>query len=148
MRWTIIMISLALAGCSDGGGMADEEESGPPGPERILYHDIEANEIYGASCAFAPSGGGIGAIAIAMGDAGYLKIGGDLLKLAPMTEDQNLGPPEINFAGDEYSFGLTLDALSERAHGSGGKEYDGWLKVNARDGSTVYEADGLIQCVA
>jgi len=123
------------------------EEAGPPQPEKLLYHDLEEADIVGASCAFAPTGGGVGAIAIAMRDGGYIKMEGELLKLAPMIENLELGPPEMKYVGDEYAFGLTFDADSERSRGQGaGREFDAELLITATDGTRVYDAPGLVQC--
>ena len=148
MRWIILPVSLALMSCSSEEVTVVERVPGPPTPERLLYNDIEQNQIFGASCTFAPSGGGSGAIAIAMLDAGYIKIEGDLLRLVPMIEDQELGPPEMKFFGDKYAFVLALNAESERPHGEGGREYDANLLITATDGTRVYDSAGLAQCAA
>ena len=148
MRWIILPVCLALAGCGNEEVMVVEREAGPPTPQRLLYNDIEENQIFGASCTFAPTGGGSGAIAIAMLDGGYIKIEGELLTLVPMIEDQELGPPEMKFFGDKYAFGLSLDAESERPYGDGGREYDASLLVTATDGTRIYDSAGLAQCGA
>ena len=148
MRWIILPVSLALASCGTQDVTVVERVDGPPTPERLLYNDIEENEIFGASCAFAPAAGGSGAIAIAMLDGGYIKIEGELLSLMPMVEGQELGPPEMKFFGDKYAFGLSLDAESERPHGDSGKEYDASLLITATDGTRIFDSNGLAQCGA
>ena len=149
MRLRILMISLALAGCGSQEAAVEEVAAGPPEPEKLLYQDIENADIVGASCGFAPTGGGVGAIAIAMRDGGYMKIEGVLHKLAPMIENMELGPPEMKYVGDDYALGLTFDAESERSHGEGaGREYDAELLITATDGTKIYEGPGLVQCGA
>ena len=148
MRWIILPISMALASCGAQDVTVVERVEGPPTPDRLLYSDIEENEIFGASCTFAPTGGGSGAIAIAMLDGGYIKIEGELLSLMPMAEEQILGPPEMKYFGNDYAFGLALDAESERPHGDSGKEFDATLMITASDGTRIYNSDGLAQCVA
>lgn len=146
MRWTIVMVSLVLAACGSQEAAVSEEAAGPPAPQRLLYQDIEENELFGASCTFAPTGGGEGGIAIAMLEQGIFKLEGEVVKLAAMVEGQELGPPEMKYSGDEYAFTLSLDSASERPHGEGGREYDASLTINARDGSIIYGEDGLAQC--
>lgn len=147
MRWTILVASLALAGCGGAEEPVAEVEEADPAPERILYSDIEENGLFGASCAFA-AGGGLGAIAIAMQDAGFIKYDGEIVRLPPYGEGHSLNPPEINYSGENYAFSLRLDEESERPRESGGREFDAQLQVRARDGTTVYESDGLAQCGA
>ena len=55
----------------------------PIEPEKIHYPDIEKNELYGASCAFAPEGSGMGAILLAMDDAAHMKLEGEIVSFAP-----------------------------------------------------------------
>ena len=146
MRWTIALVTLALAGCGGTEETVIEPEEVEIAPERILYQDIEANDLFGASCAFAPAGGGSGAIAIAMMDAGFIKIGGEIVRLAAINEEQQLDPPELKFAGEDYAFSLNLDPETERPREGNGREFDAQLSVRARDGSTIYDSAGLVQC--
>ncbi len=148
MRWPILVVSLVLTGCGETEETSSEPTPPEPAPERILYRDIEENELFGTSCAFAPTGGGIGAIAIAMDDAGFIKFGGEIIKLAPLGEDYELGKPEMKFAGEDFAFNLTLDESSQRPREDGGREFDASLSVRARDGTTIYDSGGLAQCGA
>ncbi len=148
MRWNIALITLVLAACGGSDAPVSEPEPTEPAPERILYRDIEEYELFGASCAFAPEGGGIGAIAIAMLDAGYIKFDGEIVKLVPLDEGQELAPPEMKFTGEDFGFSLVLDEPSERAREDGGREFDARLAIRSRNGTTIYNSAGLAQCGA
>ena len=91
MRKAIPVALLALVACSAEpseeerqAAVAEVEANQTPEPEelvleRIGYPDIEQNDLYGAGCNFAPDGGGMGAVAIAMAEEGYLKRKGEIL---------------------------------------------------------------------
>lgn len=148
MRVTLVLVALALAGCNGADTQDDQNTSAELVPERILFRDIEENVMVGASCAFAPSDGGSAATAIAMPVAGFIKLDGAIVELPAVADDQQLGPPSLEYEGTDYALSLTLDAASERSREDGGREFDAQLEVRKADGTTVYEAEGLAQCGA
>lgn len=148
MHKAILMLALLACACSDQSSEADEASAQSIAPQKILYPDIEANKLYGLSCAFVPEGGGIGAIALAMPDSGYLKLDGAIEKFEPANADQDIGPPEMSFTGDSFAFTLGLDAESARNRGNETIEYDARLTISKRQGSPIFEASGLAQCGA
>lgn len=153
---SIVILSLALAACDDG--VSDDEKRAaveasqdPPAfeiePQPILYPDIEKHEIYGASCAFVPDGGGLGAIVIAMADAGYMKVDGEVLMLAPDSDSAELplGAREM-YRSDGYSLSLSLAQGEGEQSGYEVRQFDGKLTVTTGLGEVAYQANGLAQC--
>ncbi|MFN2100741.1 hypothetical protein [Altererythrobacter sp. MF3-039] len=119
----------------------------PEEPQAIRYTDIEKYEIYGSSCAFAPEGGGLGALAIAMADAGYMKIDGDIVSFSPDTGSGELplGARE-RYTDTHYSFVLTLDQDQGRQAGYETQDFPARLVLRNERDQVVYQAKGLAQC--
>ena len=162
MRWVLTLLALSVAAC---GPTAEEEaerqeaiakvQAGLEPPveqlelDPIRYPEIEKHDLYGAGCSFAPDGGGISAVAIAMADEGYLISEGELLRFAADAGSREL--PYLareKYTGREYAFTLKLDDTEGEQSGEETTDYRGTL--NVRDGMdrTVYEATGLVQCGA
>lgn len=119
----------------------------PITPQPILYPDIERNQLFGSACAFAPEGGGLGALVLAMEKAAYMKIDGEIVRLAP-----DAGSPLLplgtrgKYDGRDYALVLDIAEGEGRQTGSETMSYDARLVVrNARDQS-VYEGHGVAQC--
>ncbi len=119
-------------------------------PQPITYPDIERNDLFGAGCNFVAEGGGIGAIALAQAEEGYMKRGGEVLTFAA---DKGSAQQPLNsyrrYTGREYAF--TLDIETEQA--AAAKEADTEVvnypaRLTVIDGRdrTVYEASGIAQC--
>lgn len=164
MRWVIAISTLALAAC--GGPSPAEEEAAreqavaevianqePPAEQLALdpirYPEIERYDLFGAGCSFAPDGGGLGAVAIAMADKGYIIRNGELHTLAA-----DLGSAELpylahrKYDGREYSFVLDLDETEGEQSGYEATDYRGTLTVSDGKDRAVYRADGIVQCGA
>jgi hypothetical protein len=149
MRKVILVLSLLAAACGEQSSKVEQTSANNAiAPQKILYPDIEANELYGLSCAFVPDGGGIGAIALAMPGGGYLKLDGKIVKLEPANPDQDIGPPQMAFHGDEQSFTLSLDEASFRRDGIETATYDAQLSITDKGGGELYSASGMAQCGA
>ena len=161
MRIAIPMALLALAACSSEpteeerqAAVAEVEatQSPPPlsiEPQPILYPEIEANDLYGAGCSFAPDGGGLGAVAIAMAETGYLKLEDAIVELAADTGSAEL--PYLarsEYDGTTYSFRLTIDEQSGAPSGDETSDYSGELTVFDPQDRSVYQATGIVQCGA
>ena len=163
MRFAIVMGALALASCGptpeqqaadDEQARAEVEAAQQPPPEKLVldpirYREIEKYGLYGAGCSFVPDGGGLGAVAIAMADDGYMIRNGELLHLSADKGSEEL--PYLarsRYDGLTYSFTLDLDEESGEKTGMETSDYRGELTV--RDGSEniVYQANGLTQCGA
>ncbi|RDC59890.1 hypothetical protein HME9302_01087 [Alteripontixanthobacter maritimus] len=168
MRKSFLLVLLAapmaLAGCGgepsaeeqaaiDAAALAEIEAASvvPAAPlnlQPILYPDIEKNELYGASCAFAP-GGSFGAVALAMEDAGYLKYEDTVQLLAPDagSAEGPLGSRE-KYDGREYSFRLERTTADSESAGMDSVDYRARLVVRDGQDRIVYEQDGNAQCGA
>ncbi len=164
MRIALLLMPLLLASCDDPEptpaqqaardeakiASVEKAQDIPPAPvnlEPIGYPDIEKHDLLGASCAFAPEGGGIGALVLAMERGAYIKVARQLIRLAP-----DAGSPELplgargKYAGREYS--LVFDLAEEEGEQEGIEtvNYPARLVVsNARD-QIVYQSNGVAQC--
>ena len=148
MRKAVLPLVVVLAACGEQSSKVEQTSANAVLPQKILYPDIEANELYGLSCAFVPEGGGIGAIALAMPEGGYLKLADKILKLEPANPDQPIGPPQMAFRGKEQSFTLSLDEASFRRDGFETAIYDARLSITDKGGAQLYSASGMAQCGA
>ena len=161
MRIAIPVALLVLAACSTEpseeerqAAVAEVEANQAPAPETLAlegigYPDIEKNDLYGAGCSFAPDGGGLGAVAIALAEEGYLKRKGEILTFAADSGSREL--PYLarsKYDGKAYSFSLDIDEASEAPSGMETSDYSGELTVEDQYGGVVYQATGIVQCGA
>ena len=118
----------------------------PVTPEPMAFAEMEKAGALGAGCAFIPKGGGLSALALALPDAGFLKVGGTIQRLAP-----DLGSAEaplgtrMKYDGREYSFTLSRDGEPVPA-GTEVLDYPGSLVIRDGRGRTLFEARGTTQC--
>ena len=165
MRRLLPLVVLFVAGCDDG--MTPEQKAernaqdvaevranqvAPPdifAPEKILYPDIEKHRLGAGGCAFVPKDGGIGAIAIAQADAGYMKRDGDIMIFAADkgSAKQVMGTWGA-YDGRSFSFEIELDPKSGKQPSSETNDYSAHLTVTDGRNRVVYEADGYAQCGA
>lgn len=125
---------------------AQKPPPAPLSPQAIRYPDIERHEIYGASCAFVPDGGGVGAIAIAMREAGYMKLEGDIERFAPDPGSSELPlGTRSKYVGGAWSFQLELTGDASQT-GSETFEHRARFTVRNDRDQIAYEAEGLAQC--
>lgn len=161
MRLVISLGVLALAACSSEPDEAERQaavaevvanQEAPPEvlePRPILYPEIEKYGLYGAGCNFAPDEGGLGAIALAMADEGYMKRGEEILHFAADKGSDEL--PYLarrKYDGKDYSFSLELDRASGAPSGEETSDYSGALTVKDGKDRVVYRATGIVQCGA
>jgi hypothetical protein len=156
MRLAIFLAPLALAGCGEGERetaaekvaeieQANEGTAVPVSPERILYPDIEANGLTDPACAFAPDGGGMAPILLAMDAKAVMKISGEIAEFAPDNGVQK--GPELawsKYDGREYSLRFGLG--QEEPGAVSGKRYEASLELRDGQDRTVYQASGYAQC--
>jgi len=159
----VVALPFLLAGCGDSltpeeQRAADERDIAaveasqdppvvPVEPQPIRYPDIEKHEIYGASCAFSPDGGGLGAIAISMAGAGFMKIDGNVLRFAPDagSDEQQLGT-RVKYDGRSYSYSLRIDDGQSVRSGYETTNYKAQLILRDSTDREVYKASGTAQC--
>ena len=118
-------------------------------PETIRYREIEKYNLYGAGCSFAAEGGGMGAVALAMADEGYVLLHGELVRLAADKGSDEL--PYLarrKYDGREYSF--TLEVVEGEAEMIGSEVYDFPARLRIRDSGdrVVFDKRGIAQCGA
>lgn len=164
MRWVVLGLAIVAAGCDEptpeeiaaenARAVAEVKANQKPPPEQIVpdkigYREIEKFNLYGAGCNFAPDGGGMGAVAIAQGERGYMVYQGELMRFAA-----DKGSPELpyqarrKYDGTKHSFTLDLDQKSGEQSGMETTDYRGTLAVRDGSDNVVYEAKGIVQCGA
>lgn len=118
----------------------------PVAPERITFADIEKHDMFGAGCNFAP-GTGIAPVALLQPERGFMKIDGEVVRLAP---DIGSGSLPLGAKG-KYTGGawsLVLDLASEEGTQSGTETVNypaRFVLRNERD-QVVFESNGTAQC--
>ena len=161
MRKPLILVALALSSCGpsaeeqarqDAADVAEVRANQIPPPEQlspepILYPDIEQNDLFGAGCNFVAEGGGMGAIALAKPDVGYMKRSGKLLTFAADkgSAQQPLGSWR-KYDGKKYGFILDLESKTGEQAGIETVNFPARLTVRDGRGQKVYESVGTAQC--
>ena len=119
----------------------------PVSPQKMHYPDYETNDLFGAGCAFAPKGGGLGAVALTRAEVAYLKLDDEVVRFAP-----DKGGRKAPFAtwqkydGRIHSITLDFAAGSGSAAGADTVEYPAELTIRDGRDQIVYRAAGLAQC--
>jgi len=165
MRFPACLALLFLAGCGESAPQLSDAEAIAAVeaanhtlpqlrevlPEPILYPDIEANDIYGVSCSYAP-GTSLGARAIARPLDAFMKIDGDMVRFAadPGARELPLGTHSL-YTGRSYS--LHLRMLDEGEGGGEGEQsqsettlYEGTITLRDAHGRVVYSGTGTASC--
>jgi len=161
MRVSIILLALTLVACSNepneqerAAAVAEVEGNRIPPPEElqlepIRYREIEKNELYGTGCSFAPDGGGMSAVALAMAETGHFLRGDKLITLAA-----DKGSPELpylarrKYDGAAYSMTLDLDEAEGEQSGEETSDYPATLTIRDASEQVVYRKSGIAQCGA
>ena len=161
MRVSIILLALTLTACSNepneeerAAAVAEVEANRIPPPEElqlepIRYREIEKNELYGTGCSFAPDGGGMSAVALAMAETGHFLRGDKLITLAA-----DKGSPELpylarrKYDGAAYSMTLDLDEAEGEQSGEETSDYPATLTIRDASEQVVYHKSGIAQCGA
>jgi len=158
-----LLSTLTLGACSadvspteqariDAAKIADVERANiippnPVSPEKILYPDYEANDLFGAGCAFAPKDEGLGAIALTQNEVAYLKLDGKIVRFVA-----DKGSKKAPFAtwetydGKSHSIRLDFARGNGRASGSQTVSYTAKLSIRNGRGQTIYQTEGTAQC--
>ena len=161
MRVSIVLLALTLTACSNepneeerAAAVAEVEANRIPPPEElqlepIRYREIEKNELYGTGCSFAPDGGGMSAVALAMAETGHFLRGDKLITLAA-----DKGSPELpylarrKYDGAAYSMTLDLDEAEGEQSGEETSDYPATLTIRDASEQVVYRKSGIAQCGA
>ena len=159
----LLIGALALSGC-DGGRSQQEQErkdehdiamvenanrgvAMPITPEPLLFPDIQQHHLFGTSCSFVPTGGGVGALAMAMADKGYMKVDGKVVRLAADSGSAKLPfGAHSKYDGKKFSFELGLAEASGKQIGAEATTYQGRLTARDGYGRVIYDKIGDVQC--
>ncbi|MEL1250327.1 hypothetical protein [Aurantiacibacter gilvus] len=169
MRWPILLCAPALlAACGDERTPAEraaEDEAlaervreandlAPPMveivPDPLLYDDIEANDLYGLACSYAP-GTSMGARVIAREVDAFVKIDGDVIRLAADPGSRELPAATRSlYNGREYSLRLEIaeKGTGEETIDGGAVFYEGTVWLRDRWDRVVYQGTGVVNCGA
>lgn len=158
LRFLVAGTAIALASCGDpadnGGSPGDTAEAAHEGPmvpislQPIGYPDIEKNDLFGPSCAFA-AGNGMAPLFLGMEDTGHIKMGDKVLTLAadPGSKRNVAGFP-INYSGLAIAAQLEVEGQGRGFGDGGGLTYSGRLTVTDVKGRDIYQETGSVQCGA
>lgn len=133
---------LALAGCS-------QEKAAPVQLplQPLLYPDFAKNDIKGNACAFVATGGGMGAVFMAMEDHAAFKLDDKFISLpvAGDAKDLPIGT-HTHYAGPLYGATLTPDAGKTHKFVTGSTAFSGRLVITDAKNQVVYDSTGDAQC--
>jgi hypothetical protein len=149
-----ISIALALVACDGDDGQPDRklsdkdasaivkqvnDASVPIQPEPILEHEVNRLRFRSAGCVFSPGTGGHGAMALAMKEAGYMKVAGEMVRFAADDGSAMLKQGiRARYFGTSHWFKLTFTDDQGGAH----------LIVGDHADNIVFEAEGKAWCDA
>jgi hypothetical protein len=138
----VVMLALALAGCSQGKPVMPQLVLQP-----ILYPDMVSNKLYGPACNFVASGGGMGAVMLAQERRAVIKIDDHVVAI-PAAADGAALPQgaHTRYAGPLYS--ATLTPIPGGKHSMMGAlaVFAGHLTITDAKAQSVYDATGDVQC--
>ena len=159
MRFAVPLLALAMAACSsevseeERAAAVAEVEAAQVQQElelgAIRYREIEQHDLYGAGCSFAPEGGGLSAVALAMAEEGHFLLDGELITLAADKGSAEL--PYLarrEYDGLAYSMTLDLDEAGGEQSGEETSDYPATLTIRDAREQVVYEKPGIAQCGA
>jgi len=107
-------------------------------PQPILEQEIERLRFRSAGCVFSPGAGGHGAMALAMKEAGYMKVENELVRFAA-----DSGSPEIRPGVRSRYFGTTNWF---RLSFTDGDEGGAHIIVGDHADHIVFDAEGKVWC--
>jgi hypothetical protein len=148
-----IFLALALVAC--GGGderqpyrkLSDKDATAivkqvndasvPIQPEPILEHEIRRLRFRSVGCVFSPGTGGHGAMVLAMKEAGYIKVKGEMVRFAADDGSAMLKQGiRARYFGTSHWFRLTFTDDQGGAH----------LIVGDHADNIVFESEGKAWC--
>lgn len=167
MRWLLVIGAAALlAACADELSPSEQEaeneamaervreanDIAPPlvevVPDPLLYDDIEANDLYGLTCAYAP-GTSMGARVIAREVDAFVKIDGEVIRLAADPGSRELPAATRSlYNGREYSLRLEIAENTTDEETTEAVFYEGTVRLRDRWDRVVYQGTGVVNCGA
>lgn len=114
-------------------------------PEPILYPDIEANQLTDPACSFAPEGGGMAPVLLAMDERAVMKIGREIAEFAP-----DKGSAKVAQLGwskyDGRAYSIRFKLGEQDAGAPSGNRFAASLELRDGQDRVVYQAQGYAQC--
>jgi hypothetical protein len=164
-RSLLIVVGLAITGCSQESDPAEQaaedarivemvhaaNDAPPPIeeviPEAILYPDVEKEDLFGQSCAYAP-GTSMGARVIAREADAYMKIDGEMVRFAADPGARELSSHTRSlYNGRTYSLRLEIEGEGkDDPNASESTVYEGTIWLRDRWDRNVYVGTGTVSC--
>lgn len=145
---------LATKAREDEAAIASVEAAQTPPPQplnlsTITFADVERENLFGAGCNFTATGSATEPIAIAQGEAGYLKVDNRIERFAPDPGSARLPyNARERYTSTTRSFRLQFDTNDAQGSGYETVDYKGKLTVRDERDRVVSETEGLVQCGA
>ncbi|WP_120078530.1 hypothetical protein [Aurantiacibacter odishensis] len=161
----IVCLAATLASCGDELSEAERaeqdrevvervreaNEAAPPlvqvVPEPILYPDMEAHDLFGLACSYAP-GTSMGARVIAREADAFVKVDGDVIRFAADPGSRELPAKSRSlYNGREYS--LRLNVVDKEADAETDTPFlEGTVWLRDRWDRVIYQGTGAVSCGA
>ena len=130
---------LMLAACGEAG------ETNAPGPavtpQPIGYPDIEANDLHGASCAYA-SGTSMAPLVIAFADEAVMKIDGEIQRFRVDAESEGAERgTRTRYLAEDRVLLLTIERTGAQT-----VNFTGTVRLVDGAGAELFASSGAVQC--
>ena len=130
---------LMLAACGEAG------ETKAPGPavtpQPIGYPDIEANDLHGASCAYA-SGTSMAPLVIAFADEAVMKIDGEIQRFRVDAESEGAERgTRTRYLAEDRVLLLTIERTGAQT-----VNFTGTVRLVDGAGAELFASSGAVQC--
>ena len=130
---------LMLAACGEAG------ETNAPGPavtpQPIGYPDIEANDLHGASCAYA-SGTSMAPLVIAFADEAVMKIDGQIQRFRVDGESEGAERgTRTRYLAEDRVLLLTIERTGAQT-----VNFTGTVRLVDGAGAELFASSGAVQC--
>ena len=144
MRALALLLLLSVAACGEAE-QAPVAAAPAARPEPIGYPDIEANGLFGVSCAYA-SGTSMAPLVIAFADEAVMKIDGQVQRFVVDAESEGaeLGT-RTRYLAEGLTLLLTIEGGGEQAGGVGAN-YTGSVRLVDDAGAELFATEGAVQC--
>ena len=130
---------LLLAACGEAG------ETNAPGPavtpQPIGYPDIEANDLHGASCAYA-SGTSMAPLVIAFADEAVMKMEGEIQRFRVDAESEGAERgTRTRYLAEDRVLLLTIERTGAQT-----VNFTGTVRLVDGAGAELFASSGAVQC--
>ena len=156
-----VMLAALVVACGDGASSDPAQDAAdvakirathdtppvmPIAPQRISYGDVEENNLFGVSCAFAP-GNGMAVMMMAMPDRAYMKLDGEIVSFAADKGSARMPLGTwAHYDGREYAIRIAEPEGEGPQDGIARVSWTGSIAVLDGKNRPVYEETGTLQC--